>query len=132
MRTQLISEQRVLERPQHTQHDLVKPEEADEGLQACPSPEDRWLLVLQVTMAKGGDALRLTWRENFLDSSSREFLTWPKDGLVTVSFRGLASFPFFTFILSGVCNRVSQSLHKRRCYKRPSAYENPAIFLTGL
>lgn len=113
MRTQLTSGQRVLERPQHTQPDLVRPEGADEGLQACLSPEDRWLLVLQVTMAKGGDALRLTWRENFLDSSSREFLKWPKDGLVTVSFRGLASFPFFTFILSGVYNRVSQSLHKR-------------------
>ena len=79
-----------------------------------PSPEDRWLLVLQVTMAMGGDALRLTWRENFLDSSSRDFLKWPKDGLVTVSFRGLTSFPFFTFIPSGGYNRVFQSLHNKR------------------
>lgn len=59
MRTQLTSGQRVLERPQHNQHDLVKPEGADEGLQTWSSPEDRWLLVLQVMMAMGGDALRL-------------------------------------------------------------------------
>lgn len=74
MRTQLTSRQRVLERPQHTHHDLVKPEGADEGLQTWPSPEDRWLLVLQITRAMGGDALRLTWRENFLDSRGGDFL----------------------------------------------------------
>ena len=81
----------------------------------------------------GGDALRLTWRENFLDSRGGDFLQWPKDGPVTVSFRGLTSFPFFTFILSGVYNRGFQSPQEEIMLPETQCrYENPAIFLTNL